>query len=112
RVRVQRDALADAGQDLERAELDGVAGVGGPAQQAVEFLDLAALPLPAHPGALALVPLARPEEEEEAVSASGRQAAGQGFDALLGRGQDGLVFGLVARGRVREVAEDREMDVR
>ncbi len=112
RVRVQRDAVADGGQDLEGTELDGVARVGGPAQQAVEFLDLPPLALPAHPGPFARVPLAPPMEQEEAVAPPFGQAAVQGLDALLGRGQDRLVLGQVARGRVREVAQDREVDVR
>ena len=48
--------VADAGQRVERADLRREAGVGGAAQQAIEFFELAALALPSHPHLLALVP--------------------------------------------------------
>ena len=57
-------------QHRQVADRDGEARVGGAAQQPVELLDLAALALPSHPQAFALVPLAEPMEQEEAVGAA------------------------------------------
>src|SRR4029079_491763 len=67
RVRVERDAVADRGEHADITDLDREAGVGGAAQQPIEFFDLAALAFPAHPRVLAFVPLARAMEQEEAA---------------------------------------------
>src|SRR5437867_12000187 len=66
-VAVERDAVAGARQDSGIAHLHGEAGVGSAPQQSVEFLDLAALALPAHPHALAAVPAPRAMERVAAV---------------------------------------------
>ena len=70
------------GSTVEIAELDDVAGVGGAAQQLVELVELAALPLPAHPAPFAGVPAALAVEQEEAIGAVARV---QALDAGLAR---------------------------
>ena len=74
RVAVERDAVPDLRQDVEIADRDDEARVGGAAQQAIELLDLAALALPAHPEPFALVPLAEAVKQEEPVVAAARRA--------------------------------------
>src|SRR5207249_3909218 len=80
RVAVERDAIAHFREDAQLADLHLEARVGGAAQEAVELLDLPALALPAHPGALAGVPLADAVEEEEAVLVLGGVAEVQLLD--------------------------------
>ena len=105
-VGVERDAVADVAAAASGSPTcDVEAGVGGAAQQAVELLDLAALALPAHPGALARVPLPPAMEEEEAVRPAVGGAGVQGLDPCPRRGEDGLVVRHHARRRVGEVAE-------
>ena len=58
RIRIERDDVADARQRLAGTDRGGEAGIGGAAQQAIEFFQLAALALPSHPHLLALVPQA------------------------------------------------------
>ena len=112
RVRVERDAVAHAREDGGVAGLDRETGVRGAAQQAVPFLDLAALALPAHEDALARIPPAHAVHEVEAVVASLGVARVERDDAPTSGAQDGLVLRHLAGGGVREVAQDREMDQR
>ena len=112
-VAVQRDAVADARQDLRVAHVDVVAGVGRAAQQAVELFELAALALPADPGPLARVPLAHPMEQVEAVGATLAEAGIQVASRRRGRRRGSASS---CRHRrpwgVGEVAEDREVNAR
>ena len=112
RVGIERDAVADAGEDARVAGFDREARVRGPTQQAVPLLDLAALALPAHADALARVPLAHAVDEVEAVVPPLGVAGVEGFDPGTGGAQDRRVLRHLARRGVREVAEDREVDAR
>ena len=111
-VGVERDAVADGGEDGAVAGFHREARVRGSPQETVPLLDLAALALPAHEDALARVPLPHPVHEVEAVGAPLGVAGVEGLDPGTGGGQDRLVLRHLARGSVREVAEDREVDVR
>jgi hypothetical protein len=64
-------------------------GVGRPAEKAVELMQLAALPLPSHPGVLAGIEQTPAMQEEEAVAGGSRAlAAGQLRDRLDGGGEE------------------------
>src|SRR5204863_2513956 len=108
-VTVERDAVADARQDLGIAHPDCETRIGGAPQQPVELLDLAALTLPAHPDALAAVPAASAMEEVEAVGRAGRVARIECLDRR-DRCPEYLVLArqVLAR-RVREVREQCEI---
>jgi hypothetical protein len=112
RVGIERDAVVDGGEDGWIAGFDGEARVGGAPQQPVPFLDLAALALPAHEDALARVPLPHAVDEVEAVVAALGVACVQGVDPGSRGAQDLRVVRHLARGGVREVAQDREVDAR
>ena len=112
RVAVERDAVAHLRQDRHVADMEPEAGVGGPAQQAVELLDLSPLALPSHPQAFLRVPLPRAVEQEELIGALGAVLGVERFDAGARRGQDlGIVRHRLGR-RVAHVAQQREVDVR
>ena len=68
-IAVERDAIADARQNLDVSLGDHEAGVGRPAQQAIEFFDLAALALPSHPERFALVPVTLTMKKVENITA-------------------------------------------
>src|SRR4029079_13090148 len=105
-------AVANLRQTRGIADGRDEAGVGGAAQQPVELLDLAALALPSHPQAFALVPLAQAREEEEAVRVPVAVFGVQRGDAVGCRGENLRVARQRLLLRVREVAENGEMDVR
>ena len=86
RVLVQRDDVHDLLQEGRGGGHVHVGGVGGAAQQLVQLVDLAPLPLPAHPAALAGVPLPVAVEDVEA-RVVGRVAPVQLRDAGLSEGQ-------------------------
>src|SRR4029079_3831301 len=67
RVAVEGDAVVDVRENGEIAPRHREAGVARAAEEPVELLDLAALALPSHPAALALVPQPLPVEQIEAV---------------------------------------------
>ncbi|MCY1284316.1 hypothetical protein D9M70_332150 [compost metagenome] len=78
-VGIQRDDVAHAGQDVGLPRFVGStaiqrheAGVGGAAQQPVEFVEFATLALPAHPAVLAGVEPAPAVQQVEALAARGR----------------------------------------
>ncbi len=78
-VGIQRDDIAHASQDVRLLRVVGSAaiqrheaGVGGAAQQPVEFMELATLALPAHPAVLAGVEPAPSVQQVEAFAARGR----------------------------------------
>ena len=112
RVGVEGDAVADGGEDRGVSGLHREARVRGSPQQAVPLLDLAALALPAHPHALGRVPLPHAVGEVEAVAAALGVACVEGRDAGARGVEDRLVLRHLARGGVREIAEDREVDAR
>ncbi len=109
-VGVEGDAVAHAGEDRELADLHREARVGRAAQEPVQLLELAALPLPPHPHALSRVPLARPVEQEEPIPSPVPQAGVQPVDALASRREDGGILGHLRLGRVGEVSQDGEVD--
>ena len=111
RVGVERDHVANAGRRRRRAVAPGEeARVGRAAQQAVQLVQLSALPLPAHPQALALVPAASAVEEQEAVAAVGRRTVQrvQARDPRGRRGEDRLVVRQRLARRIDPIREQRE----
>ena len=78
-------------------------------QQRVELLELAALALPAHPAALALVPDAAPVQQQEAL---GAVALGQLPQLFAGGRHKRHILGHVLLGRVGKVGEQRKVQVR
>src|SRR6185437_10389674 len=69
-VGVERDDVADAVAELcKLVGGDDETGVACAAQQAVQFMELAALALPAHPFALRRIPAAAAMEQEETLFA-------------------------------------------
>ena len=96
----------------KRTDLRGEAGVGCAAHQPVEFFELAALPFPAHPHLLALVPLPIAVKQEEFRSRIARRALIEHLDARSRRGQDRLVVNADTSRRVGVVGEDRKVDPR
>ena len=109
RIAVERDDVFHRRQHAEIPELHGVAGIGGAAQQPVELEQLAALPLPSHPAPFAGVVGARAVEQEEAIRAVARV---QDLDAYLRGGEQGRILRRIALGRVAEVGQQREVQVR
>ena len=111
-VGVQGDHIAHAPHRLEVADhhAEPVAGAGQ--DEAVELGELAALPLPSHPDALVRVPAARAVEQVERVLAAAAVAGVEGADPVDRGGHDRLVAFAGLAGRVGEVAQHREMEVR
>ena len=112
RVRVEREDVPHRRQDRQLSQPYRVSGVVRVAQEPVELLELAPLPLPAHEDALFRIPPALPVEEEETVPGSGGVAAVEGLDSGDGGGEDLRVALHRLCGRVLEVTENREVDVR
>ena len=115
RVGVEREEVAEgiAGGDRAEVPLDGdVRGVGlRLAEEADELFEFAALPLPAHPRALDLVPAALAVEEEELIAEGVAVAAVERGDGLAAGGEGGGVAVRVLGGRVGEVGEEGEAEV-
>ena len=103
--RLPRDARRDGGPRRKRQERR----VGRPAQEAVQLVELPALPLPADPPAFLFVPEAPPVEKQETVAAAGRGAVPgvQGRDAIGGRREELLVFRKALRIRVGPIRQQR-----
>ncbi len=98
-VRRRRDRPRQA-----RRTRHGDEGVGRAARQQIDqLLDLAALPLPAHPAALAVAPLALPVQQHEA-----RRAVGQRAVALVQDPQ--RVFGMRQQRGIRRHDLRRRID--
>ena len=73
RVGIESDDVADAGNCFRRRAGDGQkCGIGRAAKEPIQFVELSAFALPAHPFAFAFVPEAPAMEQEKAVAASGR----------------------------------------
>ncbi len=111
-VGVERDAVPHGRQDVELADLLGEARVRCASQQAIEFLDLSALALPADPRVLTSVPLPFAMEEIEAIGVFGTEPRVEGLDPRAGGREHRRIPGQLARGRVGKIAEDREVDAR
>ena len=89
---------------------DDKAGIGGPAQKAVKFDQLAPLALPSHPFALGRVPQPAAVQEQEARAALHRVAAVQIGDGGLGeRDQPDILFGDLCHG-IRPIGQQGEMN--
>ncbi len=112
RVAVERDAVADLWQNRDITDVDDETGVGGPAQQAVELLDLAPLALPPHPASFRRVPLPPAVKQEEPVVAVGRMPGVEGVDREASSLDDGGVLRHRFAVRVAHVAEDGEVHMR
>ena len=112
-IRVERDDVANPGR-YGRAAPAGVdeAGVGGAAQQAVQLVKLAALPLPSHPLALRGIPVPSSMEQHKPVTAGQRAVARvQRVDAGDGRVEQRGVAGGVGRVGIGPIRQKREMDL-
>ena len=107
RIGIERNHIPHRRQHREIAVLYGEAGVSGPAQQVIEFRQLAALALPPHPSMLARVPAAFPMEQEESI---GTVTFVQPVDARLRCVEDGFVGRRGLGVRVREVGEERKVN--
>jgi hypothetical protein len=117
RVGVERDDVAHARQCRGVADDEAEALMPGISQQRVQVLQLASLALAAHPDTIGGVPAPRSVEQEEAVAAARFFAClvvapVQGLDALARMGQQRLVAGQHLRGRVEEVRQQCEVQVR
>ena len=110
RVTVQRDAVADVFEIRRRSHLRREAGIGRTAQQAVEFLDLAAFALPPHPHALAGVPQPGAMEQVEAVVCAGGITFIERFDPRACSREHGVLTVPVLVPRIRKVGQQRERD--
>ena len=111
RVGIEGEAEAHGRQQLDRPDPGRETGVGGAAQQAIEFLELAALALPPHPHLLARVPQPIAVEQEEARAVFGGEPRVQRLDALAGRGQHHFFAGYLRLVGVVEVRQQRKVDV-
>ena len=109
-VRIQGDDEAHlVGQSRETRTLQK-AGVRGPTQQPVHFVQLAALALPADPAALALIPHTAAMQQQETVSARRRAMQKvETSDTIRGGRQERFVTGGVLRFTVRPVREQGKM---
>ncbi len=113
RVGVERDDVADVGgRDTVGAAGGEKSRVGGAAQQPVEFVQLAALALPADPLSFPGGPDAAAVEEQEARAAgSGAVAAVQVGDARRRHGEQLVVVRPALRNRVHPIREEGEMEL-
>jgi hypothetical protein len=113
-VGVQRDDVAHIAQRPRVARHHRERVAGSAAQIAVELRQLAALSLPSHPRALGRVPEARPVEQKKGVPLAGHGGITlvESLDAADGGVEyRAITFPRRSR-RVREVAEQREMQPR
>ena len=111
RVGVERQDVADGREDRHVADDLRVARSRGSAEEAVELLDLPALPLPAHVEALFRIPRAAPMEEKKAVVPPGRVTVVQLLDPGARRLEDFAVVRKRLGLGVEKVAEEGEVDV-
>ncbi len=113
RVGVERDDVANP-RELREIVLSTVTKLVSrrPAKQAVELVELAALPLPAHPAALDGVPQPLAMEQEEAIRAVGSVALVQLADALEGGLDVPLILRHVLPWSVGEVGQQGEAKLR
>src|SRR4029077_3971299 len=81
-------------------------------QEPVEFLDLAAFALPAHPRVFPGVPAPCAMKQKKAIRVLGTESLVEMLDALARRGKNRRIAGELARIGVGEVTENREMNAR
>ncbi len=86
--------------------------VSSPSHKFVEVGELAALALPAHPGALFRIPLPRSVKEIKRTRLVGRVARVERGNTLRGRDDDLFVDGGGLGRRIGEVGEQREVQIR
>ncbi|MDT4817730.1 hypothetical protein FQZ97_508130 [compost metagenome] len=110
-IGVEGDDVVDLGEDVEPADDQGEAFQAGAAQYGVEFGDLAALALEAHPGPFGGVPAPRAMEQEEPVHGRVGVLAVQRFDALPRKALQRGVLLLDLGAGIQEVAQQGEMQV-
>ena len=110
RIRVERDDVADAGGQRRHMAIDRhERRIGGAAKQPVEFVQLAALALPADPPSFAFVPHAPAMKKEEARAIPHRPVAGvQPRDAGCCLARSAIVVGVVLRRAIPPVGDQRE----
>ena len=111
-IGVQREDVSDRGEDRQIADDLGERFARTAAQQRVELLQLAAFAFVAHPEALVRIPDTRPVEQMEDGHALGAVPRIQGLDAVARQAQQVRVVGLRRLGRIAEVGEQREKQVR
>src|SRR5690606_28490540 len=95
RIGVERDDVPHRPQHLGTADDVAEAVFGAAAEELVEFIELAALSLPAHPDAFLRVPPPRAMEEEEDVVPLRGVFAIERVDRLLGGLEQRVVAGHV-----------------
>ena len=108
-IRVEGDDIAELAKGLDVPDDDREGSLGGPADESVEFRQLAPFPLPTHPDALERIPSSRAMEQVERVVRRGGVTGVQGVNPIAGGGHNGVVAGFGFGGRVGEVTQDREV---
>ena len=110
-VGVQRDHVTHPAQWRDVAD-DGVeAFLSMATQQGVEFNQLAAFALVAHPHAFARVPATRPMQQKESVAESVRVFSVEQGDCMGGLREQLGVLRLSLFRRIQKIAEQREIQV-
>src|SRR5262245_2005728 len=111
-VGVECDAVADAWQHVEIADVHGKARIGRSAQQPIELLDFPAFAFPSHPQPFALVPLTSSMEQKKSAARLARVSTIECLDRLT-RSVENLRVARLCFGRcIAKVAEDGKVDVR
>ena len=109
RVSIERHDVFHVGRKVGRLDKHRVSRA---AQQAVQLGELASLPLPPDPAALALVPDSSPVQKEEAIALRARSIlAIELRDACARRVQKRLVLICVFCSRIRPVGQQREVNL-
>ena len=112
-VRIKRHDVANAHRCSRRSEAHvHESGVGRAAQQAIQFVELAALALPSDPPRFTLIPDATPVQKEKTRSSRRRAIARiQTRDAGRGGGDErSVAVGVLVQG-VSPVGQQREMQI-
>ena len=113
RVRIKRHDIANASRGSGRSEADvHESGVGRGAQQAIQFVELAALALPSDPPRFTFIPDAPPVQKEETRSARRRAIAQiETRDAVRRSGDErGVAVSVLGHG-VGPIGQQREMQI-
>ena len=111
-IGVQREDVANRGEERRIADDLGERSGRTAAEQRVELLQLAAFAFVAHPEALVRIPNAWPMEQTEDRRAVEAVPRIQGPDALAHQSQQVRVVGLHRLGRITKISQQREKEVR
>ncbi len=114
RVGVQSNDVADAGRHCRCSTARWQeSGVGGTAQQAIQFMKLSTFAFPADPLALAVIPTAPTVEKEKSLASIWGESmtAVQLLDTVDDRGQQFVVSRHIFVRRICPVGEQREAKV-